>query len=196
MTNAQYSQRQYDRSPELAQAVRMLLLMPNEIGSIIAEGMLSMMDKEFEEILQERHYRSLGSDKIMGLHKSQNRRRAYDQNPILHKAMSHLYLLSGSGQDYMARHILALLSYIQRYLDSCGEFQQEPSLEDVVSVTKTYIEKGSVEVEGFLTKLREEFVLKIFGPKGNPDLLLQQIASPEALNSDEQGMKIQKLNLE
>lgn len=193
MINAQHCQRQYDRSHELAQAVNILTLMPDEIRSIISESVLNLMHQEYEETMQEKHYRSLGSDKILGLHKAEHRRRAYDQNPILHRAMSHFYILSETAQDYMGKHILAMLNYIQSYLDTCGELQQDPSLEDVAAITQRYIEKGSAETEAFLKELWNKFYIKVFGHSetSNPSRKLD-----EDIGSTQEGMKISKLDLD
>lgn len=187
-------QRQYDRSQELVQAIKLLTLMPDEIRSILGEGILTMMQREFEELMEEKHYRSLGSHKILSLHKTKNRRRAYDQNPILHKAISQLYILSEPTQDKMGKHILSLLNFIQQYFEDCTELEQELSMEDIAAITDRYIEKGSDDVKDFLKKLRDEFYHRIHGHAEADELEGSELL-PENINSNKKGMRINKLEI-
>lgn len=153
--------RWYDRQPKLAQAVRFLFLFPDEIKSIIGEAVMLLANREFEVNEQMQTFKTLGPDKVMGLYKSKNRRREYDQNDVLHKAMNYLYILSEPNQDFMADHILSMVQYIQQYLGACQAFQASPTLEHVAEITNRYVEKGSTDVESFLNELREEFYQKM-----------------------------------
>lgn len=195
MSEIQHNQRLYDRNPELAQSVKMLTLMPDEVRSIISEGILTLIQDEVREVMREKHYRSIGSYKILGLHKTQNRRRAYDQNPILRKAISRLYILSDDAQDTIGKHILAILNFIHRYFEDCTELEQPLSLEDIAAITNRYIENGSEEVEKFLKSLRNEFYIKLHGHPEPVDTIAPRI-SPEDINSNRKGMKINALDLE
>jgi len=192
MSNSQQCQRLYDRSPELVQAVKVLTLMPDEVRSIVSEGILTLIQEEFKETMREKHYRSIGSYKILGLHKTQNRRRAYDQNPILRKAISRLYILSDSAQDTIGKHIVAILEFIQRYFEDCTELQQELSLDDIAAITNRYIENGSEDVEQFLKSLRNEFYIKLHGHPEPVNSFTSQISSVD-IASNRKGMKINML---
>ena len=60
----------------------------------------------------------------MGLHKSKNRRREYDDNGTMHKMMNYLYILGNDNQDYMAKKVLELVHYIQDYLNAVQIFHR------------------------------------------------------------------------
>ncbi len=194
--------RWYDRQPKLSQAFKLIIILPDEIRSIISESLMLIANREFDAHERENSFRTLGSDKILGLHKSKNKRREYDQNELLHKAMNYLYVLSDDNQDFMADHILALVTYIQKYFATCQEFKAEPTLEAVAQVTHTYVEKGTTEVERFLSALREEFYLKLVSPsKGGKKPvqdILANLPTPKentTTQDNQMGMKVKKLDL-
>lgn len=194
--------RWYDRQPKLSQAFKLIILLPDEIRSIISESLMLIANREFDANERENSFRTLGSDKILGVHKSKNRRREYDQNELLHKAMNYLYVLSDDNQDFMADHILKMVAYIQKYFATCQEFKAEPTLEAVAQVTHTYVEKGTTEVERFLSTLREEFYLKLVSPsKGDKkpvvDILADLPTQKEntTTQDNQMGMKVKKLEL-
>ncbi len=198
--------RWYDRHPRLAQGVKLLILMPDEIKTIISEALITLANREFDATEQDNTFRTLGSDKIMGLHKSKNRRREYDENETLHKAMNYLYMLSDDGQDFMSDHILNMVKYIQEYFATCKEFHVDSNPEQVAQVTDAYVTSGAEGVQRFLKSLRDEFYVKVFHPdrgiKQNIDLLatIQAEAPQEKINlstkEDSQGMKLSKLEIE
>jgi len=152
--------RWHDRSPQLAKAVHVLGLMPDPICVIMNEGLISIVRREFRESFITKSRQFLGRSKILGLYKAQKRQREYDKNPILHKAMSYLYMLSDDNQDFMSNHIMELMSYIQEYFYVYYELNQDFSPEDVAAMAAHYLEKDADDVHMFLKKIREEFYLK------------------------------------
>lgn len=166
---ASHPRRWYDRQPTLSQSVRLMILLPDEIKSIVSDGIMVLANREFRAQERLQSYRSLGDEKVMGLYKSKNKRREYDTNETLHKAMNYLYILSEDNQDIMADHILQLVGYIQKYLSTCRVFETDPSLEDVLRITQTYIEEGNAEVEQFLVQLREELHVKMLAVNENEE---------------------------
>lgn len=191
--------RWYDRQPKLSRAFKLIIILPDEVRSIISESLMLIANKEFESKERDTSFKTVGSEKILGLHKSKNKRREYDQNEQLHKAMNYLYVLSDDNQDFMAEHILKMVEFIQKYFATCHEFKVKPSLEEVAVVTNTYVEKGTAEVECFLKQLREEFFLKLAssdksGKKPVVDILdnLSGMAPHITTQDDGQGMKITK----
>src|SRR5436853_556626 len=128
MSQPQTYKRWYDRQPKLSQAFKLIIILPDEVRSIISESMILLANREFDSNDPTQSFKTLGSEKVMGLHKSKSKRREYDQNELLHKAMNYLYILSDANQDFMAEHILKMVDYIQKYLGACREFKAEPTL--------------------------------------------------------------------
>lgn len=150
--------RWYDSRPKMSQASKLLFAFPDEIKSILSEAVLKIGEREFGEKKWERSARSLGREKIMGLHKSKNKRREYDENPDLHAAMNALYVLSEDNREIMAEHVLKMVRFIQHYLESCQITQTAPQMEEVAEVTRQYIFTGEKKVESFLLNLRKELL--------------------------------------
>ena len=207
MSNGKTYKRWYDRNPHLAQGVKLLILLPDEVKTIISEALITLANREFNESERETAFRTLGSEKIMGLHKSKNRRREYDINDTLHKAMNYLYMLSDDGQDFMAEHILNMIKYIQEYFATCQKFQMTSEPEHVARIAYAYVNSGSEGVAKFLKQLREEFYLKVFSPdngvKASLELLdtLQGQAEVDdrinlATKDGNQGMKLSKQEID
>jgi hypothetical protein len=202
MSEAKSFKRWYERQPKLALAVKLLIKLPDEIRSILGDTMMLLANKEFEAT-KYIEGRSLGGEKVLGLYKSKNKRREYDQNETLHKAMNYLYILSEENQDFMADHILKLLEYVQKYFASCQEFKAEPSLEDVATIANMYVESGAADVELFLKNLRDEFYVSLL--RNNNQKITAAIPAtgePEAeikekvtTQDDTTGMRIKKLDI-
>lgn len=194
--------RWYDRQPKLAKAVQLISLMPNEIKTIVCEALMVIANRELDQSEQDNSFRTLGSEKIMGVHKAKNKRRDYDRNEMLHKTMTYLYILSDDGQDQIADHILNMVHYIQQYFQACQEFKVEPQLEQIGEITRHYIERGGKEVQIFLRNLREAFSLKFKSEEHSlsPEELLSRLASKASdqktrMKDDQSGMKVSKLKL-
>lgn len=186
--------RWYDSRPKISQASRLLFILPDEIQSIISEATLLIADKEFQQEEKEQQIRSLGREKIMGLHLSKNKRREYDQNPHLHKAMNYLYILSENNREFMAEHILKMVQYIQYHLETCKLAQRTPDLKEVAEIVNTYVKLGDESVKLFLKQLRHEFYDKLRDGKQStvPDPIV--VVLDRISEQDDWGMKMTKLD--
>lgn len=184
--------RWYDSRPKISQAARLLFILPDEIKSVISKAILVIADKEFREEEREQQIRSLGREKIMGLHQSKNRRREYDQNSHLHQAMNYLYILSEDNREFMAEHILKMVQYIQYHLETCQLAQRTSDLKDVAEIVAIYVKSGDEGVKPFLKKLRYEFYEKLLDGKQSvvPDPIM--IVLDKISKQDDSGMKISK----
>lgn len=147
------SNRWYDSKPTIIKSVQILEAFPKEVQQIIAQGIIDMANNEFEASELMKSYKSMGSEKIMGLHKSQNKCRSLDQNPETYKAMSYMYVLSEENQVLMAQKIVEVSEFIYEYFKTCKVFHQDPSPEEINAITQTYVKDGSEETARFLSAL-------------------------------------------
>ncbi len=190
MSNSDSFIRWYDINPKLSRASRLLFTFPDAVQSIISEAIMLIADREFKEKKWQSNIRSLGKEKILGLHKSKNRRREYDENPLLHQAMNYLFVLSEEGREFMAEHILKMVQYIQNYLELCSEAQTPPEEETLALITKEYVLRGDEGAEAFLKNLRYEFLDKLKRGE-NPTIKSEITEFLENVAKDStQGMKI------
>jgi len=108
--------RWYDQRPQVSNTINLMVSFPPEIQTIIGEGIVYLADKEFLANEQMHALKSLGSEKTLGLYRSKSKKRDYDNNPLLHKIINYLYVLSEKNQDFMAKQVMELV--IQDYFNT------------------------------------------------------------------------------
>ena len=155
------NQRWYDRRPQVARSITLLEAFPPVIQTIIANGIVDIANRECNASQLINSYKSLGTEKIMGLHKSKNKARQLDSNPATHKAVSYLYVLSEENQDFMARQILELREFIGQYVRHCDTLDHNPDEKEVMALTDTYVAHGKTQAQEFLEKLETVFKEKL-----------------------------------
>lgn len=155
----------YDRDANVSRAVELLLLLPFEMQSIIADGISSIAEQEFRAHKLMRELKNLGSEKVLALYKSKQRKRDYDQNPAVHKAVNYLLVLSDENRVWIAQRIIGLIGCLHDYLSSCRSFSVLPQRETVDSLTGIYVECGPDEVKAYLKTIEAEFVSQGARPK-------------------------------
>jgi len=105
--------RWYDRIPELSRAVALLEKAPRDWQQLIAGDITNAVEL-YELTGQEAHgFKKLGTEKVMGLMKSKNKRRWYDQDPIVHQAFNYLFLMDDLRRYETAVRILFSLKALE-----------------------------------------------------------------------------------
>ncbi|MBX2860294.1 MAG: hypothetical protein KTR14_03605 [Vampirovibrio sp.] len=158
MSNVASSRRWYDDKPLLSETIKNLLSLPYSLQLVIVEGVVYLLNKECEAQHLIRALRSVGHQNVTGLHKSKNRRRQYDANPYLHKAMNYLLILSTEGQALIAEQVQELLECNLEYFKTCKEFGGDSDLKDVAELTSVYVEQGNEAALQQVNQIREEFL--------------------------------------
>jgi hypothetical protein len=185
-------QRFYERDPSLKQAVETMLLFPEDIQEIIAAGFseIAQRDYQLKEILD--NLKSLGADTIMAFHKSKRKQREYDKNPVVHKAMNDLRVISPENQVLLARRTLELMGCLQNYLKLCKQFNMPPRKDILQSIAVAYIDGCVHQANMQLNQVGRKFEEQ--RPTQTRAVLPQQnkppLASSEAVRSKEDGMRI------
>ncbi len=174
--------RWYDNRPKVSRSVLLISALPPDVQSIIAKGIVTMANDEFKAHETLQSLRSLGSDKVMSLHKAQKKQRAIDTNPHMHQAMSYLYILSPENQDVLAERIIELMGFIREYFDACKKSTQEPTEKHIIDLTDSYVQSGSDEAKRFLSQIEEHFLKGV--------ALSVQLPNAEEVHEDQGGMRI------
>jgi len=81
----------YDQEPSVSQAVELLLVLPQEMQSIIADGISLIAEQEFRANELMKELKSLGTEKVLAVYKSKQKKRAYDKNHAVHRAINYLW---------------------------------------------------------------------------------------------------------
>lgn len=97
--------RWYDRIPELSQAVRQMEKLPLARQQWLAHAIIDLMP--MHQVSQRTEgLKKLGTEKVKGLLKAKVKRRWYDNDPLVHQAFNHLYLMDDQLRYEMAIKML------------------------------------------------------------------------------------------
>ncbi len=147
--------RWYDESSQVSVAVQLLKKFPLEIQTIICEGLSRLAEKGYQVSAL---MKSLGTDKVLAIHKSHLKRRSYDQNPTIFKAMNYLFILTSKNRHFISEQILGLMSLIRDYLTLCHDQNQSVNPKHVEAVTYTYVDESPEAAQLILKEIRQEFM--------------------------------------
>ncbi|MBK8189369.1 MAG: hypothetical protein IPK79_02870 [Vampirovibrionales bacterium] len=174
--------RWYDRIPALSSAVETILLLPESLQQIVCRAIVAMADKEFQASERIQNFKSLGPERILAYFKAKTRKRAYDQSPHAHKALTYMGLLSPDDRQYMAASILELMSLVKTYLGHCRAASEPPEEAHLERLSQTYVEGGKTAALQVLRVIEKELQKKVD----------QKSPTPSQLKESEAGMLLQQ----
>lgn len=149
--------RWYDQNKSLSTSIQMLESFPMEIQGLIADSMIVVAERECKADKLMDELKSLGAEVVLALYKSKNKRRTYDDNPSMHKAMNYLYILPDTNRTFMGEQIKEVIQHVYTYFQACKSANIEPNMQDVASITKTYAHGGTAEAQATVEKLQIQY---------------------------------------
>ncbi len=161
MTDKPFNNRWYDQQSRISVAVQLLKKFPAEIQTILCNGIGKLAEKDYEANTLMSHFKSLGTNAVLAIHKSHLKRRAYDKNPIIYKTMNYLFILTPKNRQFIAERILELMTLIQDYLTLCRETAQPVNSEDIEAITDTYVEETPEAARIILEQIEKEFMVLV-----------------------------------
>jgi hypothetical protein len=164
----------YDGEPTTSQVVNLMLKFPDELQTVLGNSMSEIAARDFnaDEILND--LKSLGTEKVLSMYKSKQKKRDYDRNAAFHQAMNYMMVMSSQNRQAISGKVLVLMGHMQEYLQVCKERNASPSAQVMADIADVYIKEGSDQAKGFISELKIE-----------PDASLN-----ESLRSEEEGMRI------
>lgn len=134
-----------------------MLLFPEDIQEIIAASFsqIAQQDYRLKEILN--NLKTLGTDVILAFHKSKRKQRKYDKNPVVHKAMNDLMVISPENQVLLAHRTLELMDCLRSYLKMCTDFGALPQKETLRVIATAYVNGGINNAKAQLDQINQEF---------------------------------------
>ena len=120
--------RWYDEQPLLSQAVRMMSAIAPQYQVMIAEAIIHHQPGHSLAYDSEKGLKRMGSQKITALMKSQVKRRWYDQDPKVHQAFNHLFLMDQGRRHEMALKIIITIEALQESIAQGNNPQEQHSL--------------------------------------------------------------------
>lgn len=191
----------YEKDPLVKQAVDAMFLFPPEVQVIIASGfsLIAESDCKAKELMNDS--KSLGTEKVLALYKSKQKRRPYDFDPTLHQAMNYLMIMSEENRRFLATKIIEMIGFMQDYLKVCQEYTEAPQSQTIEGITKTYSRQGPTEAKAFINSVKAEFERKLKGGSAqgvtpqssqgtSPKKQDKDAVVSEAIASESSGMRI------
>ncbi len=147
----------YEKNPTVKEAVTSLFGFSGDIRSILAKGMCSIAESDFNAHIRINDLKSLGKEKALALYKSRARRRDYDLDPYLSKAMNYLMILEPSDQFFLAVKVNDMIRVVREFMDLCQVYSQKIQLAIVERLTGTYVQGGLHEAQDLLSIIHGKF---------------------------------------
>lgn len=197
--------RWYDKTPEMANAFSSFHSMSAEYRGLFGHIILTVTKRLREQTrMRSQGFLSLGSDRVIGLMKSQRKRRFEDQDKLLHKALTDLFLLDDSQRTLIADRIYTAICCTNEYITACKRLQRPENVKEVTQLILETFEKGLRGGERHLMVLGlyDDMTSTAFGQYAQTVaadkervLEMPKVATQKAkLVEDTSGMKIQRLD--
>jgi hypothetical protein len=130
----------------------------------------------------------LGTEKVLAIYKSKQKKRIYDKNAAVHKAINYLMVLSENNRLWISKRIVGLMAYLQDYLKTCRLYSAPPTQQSVDALTNVYVKFGPEEVKSYLKAVEAEFINQ--GRQKNPTAV--QGAMVEVIMDEGIGLRIRR----
>jgi hypothetical protein len=155
----------YEKNPTVKEAVTSLFGFSGDIRTILAKGMCSIAESDFNAHSRMNDLKSLGKEKVLALYKSRAKRRDYDLDPYLSRAMNYLMILEPSDQFFLAVKVNDMIRVVREFMDLCHTYSQKIQLAIVERLTGTYVQGGLHEAQDLLSVIHGKFHKYFSGPK-------------------------------
>ncbi len=155
MSNRALSKRRWhDRGGYLERVIAVLDAMPPELLYWVVEGINGLAEKNWkvDDLLK-----SVGTEKILALYKSRNKRRHYDGDPRLYKTINYFFLLPDSQQEELAHKSLQFVKIMAEFLANCNEHMMQPKRDELQRLVDLFILSGPEEVQNQIRRKHPEF---------------------------------------
>lgn len=186
MARALYNRRWYDQKNELSRCIGLVEVFPQEIQSVVAQGMITLAENEFHAREAMSTLRSLGPEVVLGVYKSKNKRRSHDENELLHQALNYFYILGLDNQIKLAAHVTQVVRHIYAYLDTCNRHRRQPQIRDIVDIKNAFVFRGVDEAQRVTQHLQARIA------DGTPSPRIQYKPDVEVISEGDSGMQVKK----
>lgn len=130
--------------PEIREFASQVLL---NFGEKLRKGLHDRDKKKWE-------VNSIGHNAIQGLYRyGEEKRRWYDQEPTLHKAVGTLYTLNPEGLAILGFKLGDTFGLLQVYAQVCTQLNELPNLKEMGRIATTALQTGTKEAEDILVSL-------------------------------------------
>lgn len=182
----------YEKNPTVHKAVTLLFKFPPDIRSVLAKGFCAIAESDFDAHLVIKDFKRLGAEKVLALYKSQQKRREYDTDPYLSKAMNYLMILNPDQQFFLSVKLLDLIQVVRDFMVLCKKHAMSIQLAMIEKLTSTYVHFGLSEAQEFL--VNAQGLMERMFPKSIAGLLESQEVKKarfwESIANEGSGMRL------
>ncbi|MBK8190791.1 MAG: hypothetical protein IPK79_10125 [Vampirovibrionales bacterium] len=169
--------RWYDKYPQTQKAVELFEQLSSQYQRLIAKNIAQFC--EDNNLLGGREgLKSLGHTKVMGLIQSKAKRRWYDQDQLLHKAVNSILMMTDEDRQAASYRMVVTIESFEAYMEWC---QQNERLIDIDELEQMAADVFTRPVDELLNLTSPE-------PAGLPPGRLPE--SAKTVIDDDAGMKI------
>lgn len=146
----------YDGERVVGEAINLTRQLPKEMQDVIATGLSFVAIQEYQADRRLGNLKSLGSEKILPLYKSKNKRRDYDQVSEFHTALNYLQVLETNERQNVSLRVLDLAKFALEYLDKCKFTALLPDKKKLERVRDAYLKLEKGKASEYLKAVHQE----------------------------------------
>lgn len=134
--------RWYDTAPHIRHAFESFRVMPSDYRQHFVELLDTVTSKMKADNKKYGDIKSMGSDRTTGWIKAREKKRVDDRDPVLHRALVNLFLLSDEQRSFLATRISISVSCMDLYQEACRRQGKMEKLNELMQIINAVIAKG------------------------------------------------------
>lgn len=167
--------RWYDQEPSCSRLLAQMNGMPHEeMREFCARVLVNFAEKLRKDMHRKGSLKpsvnSIGVPAITSLYRfGFKKRRWYDKNLTLHKAVGELYMLPPEGLAVLGFKLGDTFGLLQVYSSVCSQVEQEPELADMTLISTKSLQDGKKEAEDVLIAIVGKDLYESLAPSAPED---------------------------
>lgn len=145
--------RWYDRYPDIASAFAQIKTMPEDYQTLFGQVIFSFYENLSEKKKLSKTLLSLGADRALGLYNTRSKRRQEDEDPLLFKSMTILYMIEEPQRRYIAERISTSIHCLEKYSTACKKKYRQEAFYEVKNLFMVSLEEGMEAGKAYLRSL-------------------------------------------
>jgi len=147
--------RWYDEYPPIVRAAELMESLPEQYRRYVAASVVAYT-QENNLLGSPEELKNVGHQKVLGLFQSKLRRRWYDKDPILHKAVNNILLMDEENRRNVSYRLVVSLEALESYREQCDKQQLLPSFEDMEQIVADIFARNLEELIAITTGRKPE----------------------------------------
>lgn len=147
------SNRWYDTNVDVSESFTALCDMSLEYQHLFGQILILVTQRVKDQNQPSNGLTSLGSERVMGLMKSQHKRRASDKDKVMYKAFTNMFLLGDQQRGQMAERLFLSMACADEYQLVCQRLGHGANYREMGQLISETLEKGLYAGERYLINI-------------------------------------------